>query len=703
TAASTSVNFFATRTKWWRHGASMTQGNIRAGLIRACEQSRLVTGLTYLKNRFIGNVEDGFIGTGNIICWIGWGAPTLAGQVEDIVLAWNDQRFLRSRAFSFTYLPAATAGTPNQSLRRHAVIGNVMERIGSNTEPFYSMGEDESLTASYNIIEANTAAGDRCNTFYSDPLPATLSDSNTLLNQAFVNRIANNVYDWLPTKHDAFNDPESQAARGGTNGYRPHMVEAWSMTYGVGHRSNIDTRRVAWQLATPGDFTLEYSGPASVAGITFATVMAPAYVADSSRAPSSYGGADTTATGGGNYRPTAASPMLARVTSGNSDVDAAGLLRSVPATAGAYEYAAPGMAASGSFTTADQVTAGAMRGVAAAGDAAFGGPVAAAAARGLAIVAAAGIDGIVAPSAARALAATGAAALTGNVTLGVSAPGLAVTGSLAINGSVSTAAARGLTATGAITTAGNVTLGSAAPPANPWSIRFGGTVTMGTAGNDMAATIATRASLTANLAVGASLAATLATRATLTAALENRTGLAANLIVRASLTANLGFAISLSATLATSAQITAALATQARLAATLATAGTITANLDTAQPIAASLTARATVSADLQTGRTLAAQLVVRAALSARLFTRAAFPAEPVAGADLPRANQHETLDALIWRVTGHKSIEAVLAANPGLADLGPHLPQGQIVDVSAADQAAAQTTATRELVQLWD
>lgn len=66
------------------------------------------------------------------------------------------------------------------------------------------------------------------------------------------------------------------------------------------------------------------------------------------------------------------------------------------------------------------------------------------------------------------------------------------------------------------------------------------------------------------------------------------------------------------------------------------------------------------------------------------------------------RANQGETLDALCQRVLGRTAgvTEAVLAANPGLADLGPILPIGTLVDLPDATQTT-QTEAA--LVQLWD
>lgn len=67
----------------------------------------------------------------------------------------------------------------------------------------------------------------------------------------------------------------------------------------------------------------------------------------------------------------------------------------------------------------------------------------------------------------------------------------------------------------------------------------------------------------------------------------------------------------------------------------------------------------------------------------------------------LARANQGETLDALCQRVLGRTAgvTEVAMAANPGLADLGPVLPIGTLVDLPDAVQAAKTETA---LVQLW-
>lgn len=63
------------------------------------------------------------------------------------------------------------------------------------------------------------------------------------------------------------------------------------------------------------------------------------------------------------------------------------------------------------------------------------------------------------------------------------------------------------------------------------------------------------------------------------------------------------------------------------------------------------------------------------------------------------RALQGDTVDLLCWRHLGRTgaTTEATLAANPGLAAHGPHLPTGlQVVLVAPPPR-------TRAVVQLWD
>jgi phage tail protein X len=65
------------------------------------------------------------------------------------------------------------------------------------------------------------------------------------------------------------------------------------------------------------------------------------------------------------------------------------------------------------------------------------------------------------------------------------------------------------------------------------------------------------------------------------------------------------------------------------------------------------------------------------------------------------RANQGDTVDAICWRIYGRTAgvTEAVLEANPGLADFGTTLPHGTLVQLPEAPPQAEQ----RQMVNLWD
>ncbi|WP_431026190.1 tail protein X [Halomonas sp. H5] len=64
------------------------------------------------------------------------------------------------------------------------------------------------------------------------------------------------------------------------------------------------------------------------------------------------------------------------------------------------------------------------------------------------------------------------------------------------------------------------------------------------------------------------------------------------------------------------------------------------------------------------------------------------------------RARQHDTLDAICYRVYGRTQgvTEQVLKANPGFADLGPILPHGTPVRLPDI----APEPPRRPTVQLW-
>lgn len=66
------------------------------------------------------------------------------------------------------------------------------------------------------------------------------------------------------------------------------------------------------------------------------------------------------------------------------------------------------------------------------------------------------------------------------------------------------------------------------------------------------------------------------------------------------------------------------------------------------------------------------------------------------------RAQQHDTVDALVWRYLGDGAgyVEQTLELNPGLAQHGAVLPSGLIVTLP---EPVASSSAVVDLVQLWD
>lgn len=73
-----------------------------------------------------------------------------------------------------------------------------------------------------------------------------------------------------------------------------------------------------------------------------------------------------------------------------------------------------------------------------------------------------------------------------------------------------------------------------------------------------------------------------------------------------------------------------------------------------------------------------------------------------MAAVDRVAAREGDTLDLLLWRerALGPETLPAVLALNPGLADLGARLALGATVLVPPSVAAAA---AIRPTVNLWD
>ncbi|GGD98743.1 hypothetical protein GCM10011529_01040 [Polymorphobacter glacialis] len=313
-----------TRSRLWRTGWDLNRGNSGVGLLRGSAFSRRAAATTILKNRWIPVGEDGFSsGTGEGIST--WQTSTQIGAVEDFVVAFNDMRSISAGQGLTIYAPpaATVSGTLNPSHRRHAVINNVFERITATSDNMWSYGEGALRTISYLVVEGNTVAGAGYNAFYSDPKPLNPTEADTLYNEAFVIRHANNAVDRNASKQDDFNDPDTATARGGgAHGYRPQMIHAWGPHMGVGMEGHVDCSR----SGTWANFRRDFAG---IRGVQFAGPTAPGWTDDRSERGSN--------TGQGNYLPVAGSVFAGRVMRGNSDRDWAGNPRRAGGFAGAFE------------------------------------------------------------------------------------------------------------------------------------------------------------------------------------------------------------------------------------------------------------------------------------------------------------------------------------------------------------------------------
>lgn len=65
------------------------------------------------------------------------------------------------------------------------------------------------------------------------------------------------------------------------------------------------------------------------------------------------------------------------------------------------------------------------------------------------------------------------------------------------------------------------------------------------------------------------------------------------------------------------------------------------------------------------------------------------------------RTRDSDTLDWICWRHYGRQSgaVEAVLEANPGLADKGPVLSAGELITLPDLDTSVTSTS----IIRLWD
>ena len=319
---------WVTGCRYWRSGSAIqASSGFRPGLVRASEFSRRADAITLLTSKWLVDATV----TGAQTVSAGW-QQTLGdvGSQEDVMFAGNDFRSTTSRAWLPARLDAAKAGTAIDSIRRNVFANNLVERIGSDPQPFWSMGEDDLTTMTYNIIEGNSFAGERSNLLYSDPLPATAAETDSQTNTALVNRVANNAFDWAATKHDTFDDPTSRSLRVAASdprahGYRPQAVGCWAALYGVGFDGNADFGR----HGSAGNFQFEYFGRRSFQAVG----GTPLYASDRSKFGSN--------AGGGDYKPAAASLLIGRGLTAGSDRDRTNAVRPIPFSAGSSEGTLP--------------------------------------------------------------------------------------------------------------------------------------------------------------------------------------------------------------------------------------------------------------------------------------------------------------------------------------------------------------------------
>jgi hypothetical protein len=339
------ANWYVTNTKYWRTNYNLTTSNRFVGLLRASQISRRSGGQCIVKNRWIGKVEDGFTTANTIEGFATNPQSTNLGGLEDFVVAYNDVRYLRWTAVNGASAPAAISGVSPQitRFRRHLIMNNVFERISTTNgvtpdtdDSFLIYGESSYCVMDTIIIEGNTFAGAKYNAFYNDPVPVTLTDVNTMNSLAVRIRHANNAADRNASKQDDFSDGTTNAIRvaagGGEpakQGYRPVLTDCWSVHYGCGMEGHVDFGR----KGTISVFRREFSG---LRGIQYGTPTTPGWTNDRSEAGNDLGG--------GDYTPTASSPLLNRIKRANSDVDFAGNFRVVNGASGAIE-------ASGVFLT----------------------------------------------------------------------------------------------------------------------------------------------------------------------------------------------------------------------------------------------------------------------------------------------------------------------------------------------------------------
>lgn len=338
-----------TRSRLWKTGIALDSRfgqTCRAKLIRGTEHRRAAEAAVCVKNRAMLESEDTSFTGSDSSAWMTGAVSSLGLDLPtyDSIVAYGDYRGIRGQLWNGGSLPASATANPVYALgqhRRQVFFGNIGERIGNSPDKMFGCGEQEGADMAECIVEANTVVGERVNWGYNDSgAGATVAATDAQAQNSYVScRVAGNMLAAHFTKHDRFDDPsvKQQRVNAGdprSHGIRPYNTNCYASLYGVGQRDNVDLAQTNLGVQ-PEAFNHEYEGLNCRFDLT---PIDPKFAADKSRwrLATDY---SSTAVGGGDYTPLAASPAVGRVASGNSDRDGSNTPRPAAFAAGAIEAA----------------------------------------------------------------------------------------------------------------------------------------------------------------------------------------------------------------------------------------------------------------------------------------------------------------------------------------------------------------------------
>lgn len=278
----------------------------RFALVRSCSTPRGINALAIVNCTYGTTLQA-------------WSAGADADSQADWVCVGNVGLGVTARGIVF---PTITSGGYAQ-LVRPMIVNNVIERVGASPEPMMAFGENALERATHALIEGNSFIGERTNLLYNDPPDLVSTDIHVDC------RLANNYFDWLPTKHDDFYDDTTAASNSGAPnyGYRPWLTEGLWFQDGCNCEGNVQGRRLG-----SGNFEQHGRGIGAVANPSAATGQGNAWPKFTDDRSAMGSGA-----GNGDYRPAAGSPLIGAASRANLDVDGAGVARGATFASGARE------------------------------------------------------------------------------------------------------------------------------------------------------------------------------------------------------------------------------------------------------------------------------------------------------------------------------------------------------------------------------